>query len=68
MATSACLTKTIVGDILIALTDQGNLKLEIFEENSGVGWASVSSRLLVSDLLAVTFTFHSSLSSPLPHL
>lgn len=53
---------------MIALTDQGNLKLEIFEENSGVGWASVSSRLLVSDLLAVTFTFHSSLSSPLPHL
>lgn len=53
---------------MIALTDQGNLKLEIFEENSGVGWASVSSQLLVSDLLAVTFTFHSSLSSPLPHL
>lgn len=52
--------------------DQGNLKLVIFEENTGVGWVSVSSQLLVSDLLAVTSTFHSkyssSLSSTLPYL
>lgn len=38
IATPACLTKTIVGEVLIASTDQGNLKLVIVRKcRGGVG-------------------------------